>query len=1552
MRYTITQSRLLYVLSINDRKHQGLLKIGEVFVDNEIADSKNSQELGKAVRAVLDARPYMQGVSYHIEYVECTTYDQDSKCYKADDVYRTLRAMDIPSKTLGKYKDPTTGQTEDADIWFACTIFDIQDVISKIKQGKGAGHGAIKFRPEQEKAIHETVEYFQKEFKDPNKGKHYLWNAKMRFGKTLSGLEVAKRCGYRSTLIITHRPVVDKGWHDDFAKIFRTPEALADYHSKGLEPAYGRRMMDDNDSQGDFYTLTNEVDAGKKILVFFVSMQYLRLSQFVGGKERNFDPLKRAIMEYDWDFVMVDEAHEGIDAAAGVRVMNKLKKENTRILSLSGTPFNLLDKYEESEIYTWDYVMEQRAKLFWDEHHYGDPNPYADLPRMQILTFTLPKMLRDQAIQNNEVFKFHEFFRVYTEEDKLQLQKLIDNEPNVIKKAEYQAELAKVKIDKFVHEKAINRFLDKLVEESDTSLYPFSSDVFREHFRHTFWLLPGVKEAAALEQLLRKHDIFGEENGMFHIINAAGDGNIEDKNGSALTDVLDNIRGNAKKNITKKNYTITLSCGKLTTGVSVPEWTAVLCMKGSENTPAANYMQTIFRVQTHAVLEGRQKSDCYVFDFAPDRALTAVAETAKMAVYAQTEKGKKQMKLTQKKEEEHLAAFIKLCPVLSMDEGEMGKHFSANQIFEKLSNVYIERAVRSGYADNSLYNPDQLMNLSPEQEKALGDVHDLLGSMPNAWKPEKININKNGLGDADAEQIKYIYYLSASEALPSRPSMAAEFDENGQPMTEDEGWDEVMCAPSELFPYLFVSHSQLLNGEWCSFTNPVLWKKWENKDKDDKTDEAKKKRDEENKEKRARMSVLRGVAIRIPLLVYGAEIKDEAGEEITIDNFANEEIVDQASWEEFMPKGFTKETFNILKDCFDRSIFTGAAKRIRQMVKEADNLNTEDRIAKIATIFSYFHNPDKETVLTPWRVVNMHMSDTVGGWCFFNKEFDAPYTEENQYGENVNAARPVGVTVDDNNQPHFTNEVTQDIFGDYNSRILEINSKTGLYPLYMAYSLFKGAKEPNYRRVHLTGERGKSLNAEQYYHQAGDDLEIWKDVLQDNIFVVCRTKMAVSITKRTLAGFRKDIRMNIRCYEHDVPVTDLVSAGVLKAADEHVTKKGKTYFFNGHESLECDMINVLRAKPELFQNDIVRGNDFWHVYNSIPKSENEDINNMKFKAVVGNPPYMLKQKATSDTPIYHLFMDASFKLSNFVTLITPARFLFDAGKTPSEFNKRVLNDEHFKVVRYESDSNVIFNNVDIKGGVAITMRNTAKNYGTIKTYTAYKELGSILHKVTDRNDFKNIIDIIHLQNKFNLDALYEEHPDYRNIIGSNGREKRLTTSIFNQLDIFTELNTTADDVRIIGLIDNIRIYRYIPKRFLDNHANLLKWKVILPKSNGSGAIGEVLSTPLIGEPLIGEPLIGYTQSFISIGSFDNKEEAQATLKYVKSKFMRTMLGILKVTQDNNTDVWEYVPLQDFTPQSDIDWSQSIANIDKQLYRKYKLDEDEIEFIEKMIKPMD
>ena len=258
MKYTITQSRLLYVLSINDRKHANLLKVGEVFVDNEIADDTNKQVLFKAVRDILDKRSYMQGVNYHLEHVECTTYNQSTKCYKADDVYRTLKKMGIPSTPLNKLKG------EEVDIWFHCFLAEIQEAINKIKNGQTAGYGAIKFRPEQDKAIGETVAHFRK----PN-GKAFLWNAKMRFGKTLSGLEVAKQLGYKSTLIITHRPVVDKGWHDDFKKIFgKMPE----YH-------YATRMSDNESEGGNFYSLTKDVDAGNKKLVFFGSMQYRRLSQ-------------------------------------------------------------------------------------------------------------------------------------------------------------------------------------------------------------------------------------------------------------------------------------------------------------------------------------------------------------------------------------------------------------------------------------------------------------------------------------------------------------------------------------------------------------------------------------------------------------------------------------------------------------------------------------------------------------------------------------------------------------------------------------------------------------------------------------------------------------------------------------------------------------------------------------------------------------------------------------------------------------------------------------------------------------------------------------------------------------------------------------------------------------------------------------------------------------------------------------------------------------------------------------------------------------------------
>lgn len=201
------------------------------------------------------------------------------------------------------------------------------------------------------------------------------------------------------------------------------------------------------------------------------------------------------------------------------------------------------------------------------------------------------------------------------------------------------------------------------------------------------------------------------------------------------------------------------------------------------------------------------------------------------------------------------------------------------------------------------------------------------------------------------------------------------------------------------------------------------------------------------------------------------------------------------------------------------------------------------------------------------------------------------------------------------------------------------------------------------------------------------------------------------------------------------------------------------------------------------------------------------------------------------------------------------------------------------------------------------------------------------------------------------DNIYEDYPSEMTQIS----DRRIASNAFQKLPhLFTDVKPMDgfEYVQIFGRVDNDRGYKWFKRDYLAEPNTFEKYKVILPKANGSGAIGEVLSTPLIGEPLIGEPLIGFTETFISVGAFDNELEAQNCLKYIKSKFARTMLGVLKITQDNPKDKWQKVPLQDFTPNSDIDWTQSIAQIDQKLYAKYGLSQDEIDFIESKVKAMD
>lgn len=353
---------------------------------------------------------------------------------------------------------------------------------------------------------------------------------------------------------------------------------------------------------------------------------------------------------------------------------------------------------------------------------------------------------------------------------------------------------------------------------------------------------------------------------------------------------------------------------------------------------------------------------------------------------------------------------------------------------------------------------------------------------------------------------------------------------------------------------------------------------------------------------------------------------------------------------------------------------------------------------------------------------------------------------------------------------------------------------------------------------------------------------------------------------------------------------------------------------------------------------------------------------MKFDFVIGNPPYQEMMEGTSDNPVYDKFFDASFEVSNKVELITPARFLFNAGKTPKTWNAKMLEDEHYKVLYYEQVSGKVFPGTDIKGGVAITYYDSQKTIGPIGTFTSYGELNSILKKVNPVGlPFSCVADSVYAPESYKFtDVLYQEHPEILEMtisvkgkevpLISKGHNYDLTSNILDKLNnivFFTEKpNDSNEYIRILGLLNKKREYMWIRKDYIREHDNLNYYKVILPKSNGSGAIGEVLSTPLVGTPLV-----GHTQSFISIGKIDNSIEADNLLKYIKSKFARTMLGILKITQDNKKDTWKYVPMQDFSENSDIDWSVSIADIDRQLYKKYGLSQEEINFIETNVKEM-
>lgn len=346
---------------------------------------------------------------------------------------------------------------------------------------------------------------------------------------------------------------------------------------------------------------------------------------------------------------------------------------------------------------------------------------------------------------------------------------------------------------------------------------------------------------------------------------------------------------------------------------------------------------------------------------------------------------------------------------------------------------------------------------------------------------------------------------------------------------------------------------------------------------------------------------------------------------------------------------------------------------------------------------------------------------------------------------------------------------------------------------------------------------------------------------------------------------------------------------------------------------------------------------------------NQELN-MKFDVIVGNPPYQEMMENTSDSPIYPLFLDNAYKIANIVITITPGRFLFNAGKTSKRWNQKMLDDDHIKVAHYEQDGTKIFPTTDIKGGVVILLRDANKKIGPIGVFSTFEELRTIFNKIRFfvQDEKNTLAGIYYSTDSFRFtDKMHEDFPDAESKL-SSGHRYTVASSVFTSLPEIFKKEKSEGDLSFIGVINNTRYWRYIDAKYINSsHPNLNKYKVLIPGSNGSGAIGEVLSTPLVGEPLV-----GHTQTFISFGAFDSKLEAENCMKYIKTKFARTCLGILKITQSNKKITWKYVPLQDFTSSSDIDWNKSIHEIDLQLYKKYNLSDEEIDFIETRVREME
>ena len=511
-----------------------------------------------------------------------------------------------------------------------------------------------KLREEQQSAVAMTVKYQQS-----HKGGEFLWNAKPRFGKTLSVYDFVKEIDAINVLIVTNRPAIANSWFSDYAKFLGTESGyLFVSEVEALKGKKGVLTRQEYKNQ----ILSSKVDEFVGCIEF-VSLQDMKGSIYFGG---NYDKLAEISDDskkgMEWDVLVIDEAHEGVDTYKTDIAFEHIKRKFT--LHLSGTPFKALanNKFSDDAIYNWTYADEQKKKRDWDDSA-EEENPYATLPQLNLYTYQMSEIIRDELKQGIEIdgeteeyaFDLNEFFAVVN--------------------------------GKFKHESSVDKFLDAMTIQKK---FPFSTEELRDELKHTFWLLDRVDSAKALAKKLREHPVFQE----YEVVLAAGDGKLDDDD--------ENMKSYDKvvASIAEHEKTITLSVGQLTTGITIPEWTAVL-MLSNMRSPAL-YMQAAFRAQNPCLFKVgtsfKRKENAYVFDFDPARTL-AIFEQFANNLNPNTAIGGG----TAEERKENVKELLNFFPVIGEDEQGELVELDAEKVLTIPRKIRSVEVVKRGFMSNFLF---------------------------------------------------------------------------------------------------------------------------------------------------------------------------------------------------------------------------------------------------------------------------------------------------------------------------------------------------------------------------------------------------------------------------------------------------------------------------------------------------------------------------------------------------------------------------------------------------------------------------------------------------------------------------------------------------------------------------------------------------------------------------------------------------------------------------------------------------------------------------------